>query len=53
MTNNLSVRPYLSAGVFVGPIDVTYTYDDVYQLRDDQKYRGHVAYGYSPTTRIP
>jgi RHS repeat-associated protein len=46
-TNNLSVRPYLSAGVFVGPLDVTYTYDNVYQLQSmSQKYRGHVAYGY-------
>ena len=47
MVNNLSVRPYLNAPVFVGPLDVTYTYDNLYQLRGmSQKYRGNVAYGY-------
>ena len=47
MTNNVSVRPHLNAGVFVGPLDVSYTYDNLYQLRStNAKYRPHVAYGY-------
>ena len=47
MVNNVSVRPSLNAPVFVGPLDVTYTYDNVYQLRNmSAKYRPHVAYGY-------
>ena len=47
MTNNVSVQPGLNAGVFVGPLDVTYTYDNLYQLRSmNAKYRGNVAYGY-------
>jgi RHS repeat-associated protein len=47
MVNNLSVRPHLNAGVFVGPLDVTYTYDNLNQLRSmSGKYRPHVAYGY-------
>jgi len=53
MTNNLSVRPYLNASVFVGPLDVTYTYDNLYQLSGmRQKYRGNVAYCYR-STRTP
>jgi RHS repeat-associated protein len=47
MINNVSVQPGLNAGVFVGPLDVKYTYDDLYQLRSmTAKYRGNVAYGY-------
>jgi RHS repeat-associated protein len=45
--NNVSVQPKLNAGVFVGPLDVKYTYDNLYQLRSmNAKYRGNVAYGY-------
>jgi RHS repeat-associated protein len=45
--NNVSVRPHLNAGVFVGPMEVTYTYDKLNQLRTmTGKYRPHVAYGY-------
>ena len=47
MINNVSVQPGLNAGVFVGPLDVKYAYDDLYQLRSmSAKYRGNVAYGY-------
>ena len=47
MTNNLSVRPHLPAPVYVGPLDVSYTYDNLYELRSmTSKYRGNVAYGY-------
>jgi len=47
MVNNVSVRPWRNASVFVGPLDVTYTYDNLYQLRSmSGKYRPHVAYGY-------
>ena len=47
LVNNVSVRPHLNAGVFVGPMDVTYTYDKLNQLRSmTGKYRPHVAYGY-------
>ena len=47
MINNVSVQPGLNAGVFVGPLDVKYSYDNLYQLRSmSAKYRGNVAYGY-------
>ena len=47
MKNNVSVQPWRNASVFVGPLDVTYTYDNLYQLKSlTGKYRPHVAYGY-------
>jgi RHS repeat-associated protein len=47
LTNNVSVQPWRNAGVFVGPLDVSYTYDNLYQLRSlSGKYRPNVAYGY-------
>jgi RHS repeat-associated protein len=47
LTNNVSVQPWRNAAVFVGPLDVTYTYDKLYQLRSlNGKYRPAPAYGY-------
>ena len=33
LVNNVSVQPWRPAGVFVGPLDVTYSYDNLHQLR--------------------
>lgn len=47
LQNRVSVQPWRNAAVFVGPQDVTYTYDNLYQLKTlTGKYRPHVAYGY-------
>jgi RHS repeat-associated protein len=47
MKNNVSVQPWKNAPVFMGPLDVTYGYDNQYQLTSTSgKYRGNVAYGY-------
>jgi YD repeat-containing protein len=47
LVNNVSIQPWRNAGVFVGPLDVTYTYDHLYQLRSPTgKYRLAPAYGY-------
>ena len=47
IVNNVSVQPWRNASVFVGPLDVTYGYDNLYQLRSmSGKYRPNVAYGY-------
>src|SRR6185369_6721579 len=47
VTNDVSVQPWRNAGVFVGPMDVSYGYDNLYQLKSmSAKYRPNVAYGY-------
>jgi RHS repeat-associated protein len=47
MKNEVSVQPWRSASVFVGPLDVSYTYDALNQLRTmTSKYRPKGAYGY-------
>src|SRR5262249_52826701 len=47
MKNNVSVQPWKNAPVFLGPLDVTYGYDNTYQLTSmSGKYRPNVAYGY-------
>ena len=53
MVNDVSVRTYLNAGVFVGPVDTGYTYDNKNQLRTmSSKYRPHVAYGYQSADNL-
>jgi RHS repeat-associated protein len=51
MVNSVSVQPWRNAAVFVGPMDVTYAYDNLNQLKSMAlKYRPHVAYGYQSST---
>jgi RHS repeat-associated protein len=46
MVNNVSVQ-FRPDGVFIGPLDVTYTYDDLYQIRSlSGKYRARADFGY-------
>ena len=47
MVNNVSVQPWKNAPVMVGPMDVSYTYDNLYQLRSmTGKYRPMVDHGF-------
>jgi RHS repeat-associated protein len=51
MVNSVSVQPWRNGPVFVGPMDASYTYDNLYQLKSmTAKYRPNVAYGYQHTT---
>jgi RHS repeat-associated protein len=47
LQNRVSVQPWRVSPVFVGPMDVAYTYDNLYQLKTlTGKYRPQATFGY-------